>query len=280
MIKITADSTCDLSQELLDQWSISLSPLSVVVDGQAFHDGVDIVPEDIFRFVEEGKNCSTAAVNHLEYYQFFKKQLEDHDGLVHISLSSALSSSHENAQMAASMFENVVVIDSQNLSTGSGLLVLEAAHLAREGLSPAKIKNAVEEKVSLAEASFVVSNIDYLYNGGRCNAVEATGAKLLKIKPSIEVENGKMHPGKKYRGSYLRCIEHYIEDRLANRNDIDPETIFITHCACDKETVSRAKELVSSLYPFKNIYTTQAGCTIACHCGPVTLGILFFKKNS
>lgn len=279
MIKVTADSTCDLSKPLLKEWNITLTPLSVVVEGQSYHDGVDIVPDDIFTFVEEGKNCSTAAANQLEYYQLFKQHLEHHEGLVHISLSTHLSSSYENALTAAKAFKNVAVINSLNLSTGSGLLVLKAAQLAKAGRSPGEIKKIIEEDIPLVEASFVVSNIDYLYNGGRCNAVEATGAKLLRIKPSIEVEEGKMHPGKKYRGNFTRCIEHYyIEDRLTGREDIDPDILFVTHSACDEETVNTAKNLAASLYPFKNIYVTQAGCTIACHCGPKTLGILFKKK--
>ncbi len=279
MIKITADSTCDLSPELLRIWNVSLSPLCVVVDGEIFHDGVTIRPSEIFTYVDQGKNCSTAAGNIDEYYHFFKKHLDEGaQGIVHISISSHLSCSYANAHHAASYFPNVVVVDSLNISSGSALMVKEAVSLAQEGFSTQEIAEKLHALSDFIEFSFDVNNIDYLRRGGRCSALEATGAKILNIKPSIEVEKGKLSPSKKYRGTFPLCIKNYVSTRLSQRTDIDTDTVFITHCECNEELLYAVKEQVLSLVPFENVYIAQAGCTIACHCGPGTLGLLFRRK--
>ncbi|MGN7476239.1 DegV family protein [Solibacillus silvestris] len=276
MIKITADSTCDLSPELLAKYDISLAPLHVLIEEDDFLDGVDITPKDIFRYVSvENKSCSTAAINTYEYEQFFKPFTETHETIIHISLGSQFSSCYQNATLAAQELKQIIVIDSQNLSSGSGLLVVEAAELARQGKSPQEIEARLIALIPEIEASFVIDKMEYLKRGGRCSSIEAFGATLLKIKPSIEVVNGKMEVGKKYRGNFKGCLEKYIKDRLAGRTDIDTSRIFITHSECSDETVASVKEALSELKQFDDVLITKAGCTISTHCGPNTLGILF-----
>ncbi len=276
MIKITADSTCDLSPELLAEYDITLAPLHVLINDEDFLDGVNITPKDIFQYVGvENKTCSTAAINTYEYEQFFKQYSEEFDAIIHISLGVQFSSCHQNAQLAAQEFNNIFVIDSQNLSTGSGHLVIEAAELAKKGLRAEQIVAQISALASQVEASFVIDKMDYLKRGGRCSSIEAFGATLLKIKPSIEVLDGKMEVGKKYRGNFKGCLEKYVKDRLENRSDIDTSCIFITHSECSEDIIELVKSLVSEYVQFDKVYITKAGCTVSTHCGPNTLGILF-----
>lgn len=279
MIKITADSTCDLSPEVLEQFNISLVPLHVLIDDEEYLDGVNITPLDIFKFVgEQGKTCTTAAVNTFEYEEFFKKFSPEYEAVIHINLGSGFSSCYQNARIAAESFDNVYVINSNNLSTGSGHLVYEAALMAKEGMSPSDICSKLEQMASKVDASFVIDKMDYLRQGGRCTGVEAFGATLLKIKPSIEVVDGKMIVGKKYRGNFERCLEHYVKDRLENNEQIDRIRLFITHSHCSPGTVEKVKNEVSKYVTFDEIIETTAGCTISTHCGPNTLGILYLRK--
>lgn len=276
MIKITADSTCDLSKEIIEQFQISLAPLHVLVDDQDYLDGVAIQPKDIFEYVgNQGKTCSTAAINVFEYEQFFKPFAETHEAVIHINLSQHLSSCYQNAKLAAQSFKNIYVIDSLNLSTGSGHLVYEAAMLAQKGLAAPEIIAEIERIKSNVRASFVIDKMDYLKKGGRCSSIEAFGATLLKIKPSIEVKDGQMVVGKKYRGNFDKVLEKYIEDQLVNIEEIDPSRVFITHSHCSSETVQKVRQQLESYEHFEQILETTAGCTISAHCGPNTLGILF-----
>lgn len=278
MIKITADSTCDLSPELIEEMHITLVPIHIIVDDRTYNDGVDITPEDIFRFVEEeGRQCKTAAVNVYEYASIFEELSPKHEAVIHISLGSGFSSTHQNARIAAQQFDNVYVIDSQNLSTGSGHLVYDAALMAKEGRSAEEICRKLEQMVPKIEASFVIDKLDYLHKGGRCSGLEALGAKLLQIKPCIEVIDGRMDVGKKYRGNLGRCLEHYVRDRLKGRTDIDYSRLFITYSSCPEDILNRVKSVVQELSQFEEIIVTKAGCTVTSHCGPNTLGILFKK---
>lgn len=278
MIKITADSTCDLSPELIEEMHITLVPIHIIVDDRTYNDGVDITPEDIFRFVEEeGRQCKTAAVNVYEYVSIFEELSPKHEAVIHISLGSGFSSTHQNARIAAQQFDNVYVIDSQNLSTGSGHLVYDAALMAKEGRSAEEICRKLEQMVPKIEASFVIDKLDYLHKGGRCSGLEALGAKLLQIKPCIEVIDGRMDVGKKYRGNLGRCLEHYVRDRLKGRTDIDYSRLFITYSSCPEDILNRVKSVVQELSQFEEIIVTKAGCTVTSHCGPNTLGILFKK---
>lgn len=279
MIKITADSTCDLSQDILETLDITLIPLHIEVDGQDFLDGVNITPKDIFRYVgEEGKTCKTAAANVFEYDQVFGELSPKYDAVIHINISAEFSSCYQNARLAAQNYSNVFVVDSRNLSTGSGHIVLEAAELAKEGLPAEEIVNRLNESIPKVDASFVIDRMDYLHKGGRCSGLEAFGATLLKIKPSIEVIDGAMKVGKKYRGNFDRCLEMYVKDRLSDTSVIDTRRIFVTHSHCAPETVARVKEVVKQYVQFDEIIETTAGCTISSHCGPNTLGILYKRK--
>ena len=278
-IRMTADSTCDLSPELVRKYDIGIAPLSVIIDGECFHDGVDVTPRDIFRAVEAGKSVRTAAVNTYEYREFFTEQLKTCDQIVHICISSEFSTCYNDAMEAARQTGNVFVVDSRNLSTGSGLLVLEGAEMAGNGLEGEKIAERLRERTALVDASFTVRSIDYLRRGGRCSGLEALGAKLLHIRPSIVVRDGKMHPGEKYRGRYEHYLKHYIADTLADDSNIDFNRVFITHSPSEEGLVRFAIDTVKSYGLFKEVLETMAGCTVCTHCGPDTLGILFMRKR-
>ena len=279
MIKITADSTCDLSQELIEKYNIAISPLHVLIDEEDFLDGVTITPKELFRFVEqENKTCSTAAINTYEYEEFFKQFSGSHDAIIHISLGMGFSSCFQNANLAAENFSNVYIVDSANLTTGSGLLVLAASELANKGLPAEEIVKQLNELTAKISASFVIDKMDYLKRGGRCSSIEAFGATLLKIKPSIEVKNGKMEVGKKYRGSFKGALEKYLKDRFENIDSIDPKRIIITFTDGASDIVNHIKEVIASYNYFEEILITTAGCTISSHCGPHTLGVLYINK--
>ena len=281
MIKITADSTCDLSPEILNDYNITLMPIITLVDDKEFRDGLDITPEEIFRYVdEEGKTCRTTAINSFEYERFFAQFSSQYTALIHICIGSGFSSCYQNATIAAQNFSNVYVVDSANLSSGSGHIVLDAAQMAKNDMEVQEILSRLEDTIPKVDASFVIDRLDYLDRGGRCSGLEAFGARLLNIKPSIEVIDGKMKVGKKYRGSFERCLENYVRDKLTDRQeDIDYSRIFITHSPCDQATVQKVKEAVQRYGNFKEIIETNAGCTVSCHCGPNTLGILFKRLS-
>ena len=277
-VRITADSTCDLSPELVRKYDIGIAPLSVIIDGNVFHDGVDVTPRDIFRAVDAGKSVRTAAVNAYEYREFFTEQLKTCDQIVHVCISSEFSTCYNDAVEASRNMDNVYVVDSRNLSTGSGLLVLEGAEMAADGMDGAKIAEILRERTGLVDASFTVHTVDYLRRGGRCSGLEALGAKLLHIRPSILVRDGKMHPGEKYRGRYEHYLKHYIADMLEDDSTIDFNRVFVTHSPSEEGLVRFAIDTVKSYGLFKEVLETMAGCTVCTHCGPDTLGILFMRK--
>lgn len=279
-IRISSDSTCDLSREYLFAHQVEILPLCTIKAGETFHDGVDITPEDIFAHVAAGGDlCSTAANNVDDYITTFRKMLATCDAVIHIDISSDFSSCYQNACIAAQEFENVYVVDSRNLSTGHGLVVCEAVELAEAGeLSPQEIVQHLNEYTQRVEASFVLDQLEYLRKGGRCSTLAALGANLLSLKPCIEVKDGKMQVGKKYRGKYKNVIVSYVKDRLQNRDDVDHHRIFITHTTMDDGIVDAVRQAVEECGPFDEILETTAGCTISCHCGPSTLGILFVRK--
>ena len=277
-VRITTDSTSDLSPEIVRKYDIGVVPLSVIIDGQVYHDGVDVTPRDIFRAVDAGKSVRTAAVNAYEYREFFTQQLKTCDQIVHVCLSSEFSTCYNDAVEAARQLDKVYVVDSRNLSTGSGLLVLEGTEMAANGLEGQKIAESLSERTGLVDASFTVHSIDYLRRGGRCSGLEALGAKMLHIRPSIIVKDGRMHPGEKYRGRYEHYLKHYIADALANDSSIDFTRVFITHSPSEEGLVRFAIDTVKSYGLFKEVLETMAGCTICTHCGPDTLGVLFMRK--
>ena len=278
-VKIISDSTCDLSPELLERYDIAITPLCVIKGGKEFHDGVDITPADIFTHVDGGGElCSTAAVSQFEYTQMFTRYAKEYDEVVQINIGSNFSCCYQNACLAAQEFDNVFVGESGNLSTGQGLLVVAAAKLAQQGVSGIEIAERVRALVPKVEASFLIERLDYMRKGGRCSTVAALGANLLKLKPCIEVREGKMSVCKKYRGSFEKCIRQYVKERLDGREDIATELVFITHAAADTNVVAAAKEETAQYGSFEEVEETQAGCTVSCHCGPDTLGILFVRK--
>ena len=280
-IRMTADSTCDLTPELIRKYNIGIVPLSVIIDGEVFHDGVDVTPRDIFRAAEAGKSVRTAAVNTYEYKKFFRVQLKNCDQLVHVCLGSGFSTCFSDAIEASREMDNVFVVDSRNLSTGSGLLVLEGIRMIAEGAEDGRtVAETLQEKTSLVNGSFVLRTIEYLRRGGRCSGLEALGAKMLHIRPSIVVENGRMRPGEKYRGRYEHYLKHYIEDILGNDSNIDFQRVFVVHSPSEEGLVRFAIDTVKSYGLFREVLEAMAGCTICTHCGPDTLGLMFLRKGN
>jgi len=279
-VKICADSVCDLSPELVEKLALPVIPLYVMLGGKEHRDGVDIVPEDIYNHVAGGGTIgSTAAISVADYIEFFQKQLEDCDAIVHFHISASMSSCYQNACIAAEEVGNVYPIDSANLSTGIGLQIIDAVEMAEKGMSAEEIRDAVNANRGKVEASFVVDSVDYLHKGGRCSAVAALGANLLGLKPCIEVRDGAMGVAKKYRGKIGKCLLQYVRERLEGREDIDTCKIFITNSGGFTDEELRAVEdEVKKYQSFGAIYHTRAGCTVSNHCGPKTLGILFEKK--
>ena len=279
-IVITSDSTTDLSIELKERYNITTLPLGVTLGDKTFFDGVDITPDEIYEHHSKtGELPKTAAANVSDCIDFFKKFVDEGKTVIHISLSSEMSSTYNNSRMAAMEFDNVYVIDSKNLSTGGGLLVIAAAEMAAKGMEAEKIVEEVEKLVPCVDASFVIDNLEYLHKGGRCSAVAMLGANLLKLKPCIEVKEGKMGVGKKYRGNYKDVLLTYVKERIGDASDIDLDRVFVTHAGCDKEIVDSVVAEVKKTAPFKEVFLTRAGCTISSHCGANTLGVLFIRKN-
>ena len=221
---------------------------------------------------------ATAAGNVGEYEERFKEYAQEYDAVIHISLSSELSSSFQNARLAADEFDNVRVIDSKNLSTGQGLVVLKACELAKTAENLDQLEADLIAFTEKVEASFLLDRLDYMVKGGRCSSVVALGANLLNLKPCIEVKNGKMSVVKKYRGSYNKCLASYVKDRLSGRDDIDRNTLFVTRTPVSQDCLDAVAAAVNDCEAFQNTYWTEAGCTISCHCGPGTLGVLFVRK--
>jgi DegV family protein with EDD domain len=278
-IKILSDSTCDLSPELVKQFDITLVPLTIVKADEQFKDGVTITPAEIFAHVAAGGNlCSTSANSVGEYEDEFAKYAPLYDGVLHINLGSGFSSCYQNACIAAQDFDNVKVVDSRNLSTGQGLVVLEACKLAKECASLEELHEKVQAFTEKVEASFLVDKLVYLAKGGRCSAVAALGANLLNLKPCIDVKDGKMGVSKKYRGKYHKCLADYVKERLADRDDIRRDVLFVTTTGVAEEEYGAVMAAVAEHGHFETKYETTAGCTVSCHCGPGTLGVLFVRK--
>ena len=278
-IKILSDSTCDLSQQLLQENNISLVPLTVIKDGKEFKDGVTITPAEIFAHVAAGGDlCSTSANSVGEYSDMFAQYADQYDGVLHITIGSGFSSCYQNACIAASDFENVKVVDSMNLSTGQGLVVLEACRLAKECATLEELHEKVQAFTAKVEASFLVDKLTYLAKGGRCSAVAALGANLLNLKPQIDVKDGKMGVSKKFRGKYGKCLANYVQEKLADRDDIRRDILFVTKTSVSEEEYAEVMAAVKQYGHFETVYETFAGCTVSCHCGPGTLGVLFVRK--
>ena len=278
-IKILSDSTCDLTPAQLQEHDIDLARLTVIKGDEQFTDGLTITPADIFAHVAGGGNlCSTAAFSIGQYEELFAKYAGDYDGIIHINIGSGFSACHQNATIAAADFPNVRVIDSMNLSTGQGHVVLEACRLAKTCNDLDEIADKLNAFVPRVEASFLLDQLKYMVKGGRCSSAAALGANLLNLKPCIEVRDGKMSVVKKYRGNYAKCLASYVKDRLADRDDIVRDELFLTYTPVTDECLSAVKAAIEEHGNFETVYETTAGCTVSCHCGPGTLGVLFVRK--
>ena len=279
-IIISSDSTCDLSKELIERYNIRILPMGVSLGDSVYRDGVNIHPDDLYAYVEKtGQLPKTSAINMAENADFFAELTKDGSAVIHFTISSSMSATYNNARVAAEDFEDVYVVDSKNLSTGNGLLVIAAAEMAQQGLEAKEIVQKVTAMADCVDASFVVDNLEYLAKGGRCSAVAAFGANLLQLKPCICVKNGAMGVGKKYRGKFERVLPGYVAERLANSEDIDLNWVFVTHAGCDPQLVESVAQLVKDTLPFREVLVTRAGCTVSSHCGANTLGVLFIRKT-
>ncbi len=277
-IIISTESTCDLSKELLAENDIRLLPFHITTNDGSFLDG-QVSTEELFELTDKtGVLPKTNAINQFEYEEYFTALKKEADAIIHISLSSGLSSSFNNALNASKQFENVFVIDSLNLSTGIGLLVLYACDLVKQDKAPQEIADLLNARRDKVQASFVLHRLDYLYKGGRCNALSYFGANLFKIRPRIVVKDGKMSSDKKYKGSMGKVVAKYGQGVLEEFNKPDLERVFITYTTATPEMLEEARMAVQSA-GFRNVYETRAGCTIASHCGANTLGILYFNDG-
>ena len=272
-IAISAESTLDLSKELIKQYDIHVIPFAVLLGEESYFDG-DINSQDIFDYVDKTKVLPrTSAINDFQYREYFQSVLDQgYDALIHISLSSEISSSCSNAQKAATKFDNVYVIDSRSLSTGIALEVIYASKLAKKGLKAEEIVEKVSARIPYVQASFVIQTLEYLHKGGRCSGLTRLGAAILRIKPQILVSDGKMSPGKRYFGRKSQVINSYCDDVLEQFDNPDLSVAFVTHTLATPEMVAVAIEHLKNR-GFKTIYETKAGATITRHCGPMTLGI-------
>ncbi|MBR2909136.1 MAG: DegV family protein [Clostridia bacterium] len=280
---ITTDSSCDLNKEQLIESNIKILPLYVNLNGEEFRDGVNITPEDIFTFVKENKKLpKTSAISQADFKAFFGEILKENPDaeIVHIGLSSGLSTTYNNSVNAANEFDGKVIsVDGKNLSTGTGLLVLYASSLAKQGLSKEEIAEKVTSRVPFVQASFIAQEIEYLWRGGRCSAVAMFGANLLKIKPRIQVIDGTMKNNGKPRGKTVPVLKQYVDDVLKEYNTPDPTICFVTHSSIEPEIAEEIAEYVKSKNIFKEVVTTIAGATITSHCGKGTLGILYINDG-
>ena len=277
-VKVSSDSISDLGN-LYEERGIARLPIPIVLGDRTGLDG-DINPSDIYDFFDRTKTTpKTSAITPEEYYNFFSAQTEDGSELVHFTISSEMSSCYRNAVAAAERCKGVYVVDSRNLSTGAGLLVLYADDLAKAGLSGAEIKAKADARSGAVQASFVVDTMTFLYRGGRCSGVAAFIASVLKIKPCIAVTGGKMEVCQKYRGSTDKAIVKYVADTLRSYPDPDLKYVFVTHTSARPEVVETVKREVLAAFPSANIIETIAGATVTSHCGKGTLGVLYFNDG-
>lgn len=279
MVKILSDSTCDLSQELVERYDIEILPLHVLLGDEDHKDGVDITPAEIFAWSDEHKSTPKTAAPSLEdAVDRIGKLLEDGNEVICFSISESMSSSLNIMRLAIEELEaedRAFAFDSANLSTGIGLLVVEAACMAKDGIGAAEILKKLEELRPRVRSSFVVDTLTYLHRGGRCSGVAALAGGMLKLHPKIVVVNGKMEVDKKYRGNIIKVIKAYVKDMEEDLKAARPARVFITHSVQDPEIVKGVKEYLEGLSVFEEILETRAGGVISSHCGPGTLGVLF-----
>ncbi len=277
---ILSDSTCDLSKDIVNARDIRISPLTVVFGDENHLDGVDVTPDDVYAYYKKsGKLAKTTATNMAEHEDFISENVPEGKEAVYFTISSELSTTFNNARLATEDMDNVYVIDSRNLSTGIGLLVLHACDLADEGKSAKEIYDEITAMTENVDASFVVDTLEYLHKGGRCSSIAALGANLLKLRPMIQVKGGKMTVTKKFRGKMPEVLKQYVTEKLNDENRFIGKRIFVTHSGNCDEIAEELKAIVLEKQPDKEVLITRAGCTVSCHCGPGTLGILGIREN-
>lgn len=280
-IRIVADSTCDLSSELIRQYEISILPLNIVLDMTSYCDGEEIVPDEIYTWAEKNRRTpKTAAVAFDRTLDLIRPMKDNGDDVIFIGISGEMSTTCNVLRLVKEELEydRMFIIDSGNLSTGIGLQVLRAAGLAAAGRNAESIAAEIENSRDKVRASFVVERLDYLAMGGRCSTVTALLGGKLNLKPRIEVSGGKMSAGKKYRGAQDKVILKYVQDMRDNLLAADPERVFITHSGCPEEVTEQVKRYLEELGVFQNIHVTRAGGVISSHCGPGTLGVLYYTR--
>lgn len=282
MVKIISDSTCDLSPELIAKYDIDILPLHILLGEDEYEDGKNITPEQIYSWSDENKTTpKTSAPALTDAIELFKQYIDEGREIVCFSISSSMSTSGNVMRIAAEELEAedcITVIDSANLSTGIGLLVIEAAIMAQNNHTVEEIVSAIEALKPNVRASFVVDTLTYLYRGGRCNAVSAMAGGVLKLHPKIVVENGAMNASKKYRGKINSAIMTYVKDMEDDLKAARPDRVFITHSGCDRTIVEEVHSYLENLGVFSEILETRAGGVISSHCGPGTLGVLFIQS--
>ena len=281
MIKIISDSTCDLSKDLIEKYNIDILPLHIHLGEEEYQDGVTITPDEIYTWADANNTTpKTSAASISEVIDLLQPYVDNGDEVICFSISSSMSANNNVMRLAVEELEaeeTIHVIDSANLSTGIGLLVIEAAVMAKDGKTANEIVAKMEELTPLVSASFVVDTLTYLHRGGRCSSVAALAGGVLKLHPKIVVENGKMDASKKYRGKIQSVILSYAKDMEEDLKLAKNDRVFITHSGCDESIIHEVKEYLSSLNVFKEILVTRAGGVISSHCGPGTLGVLFIK---
>ncbi|MDD3243840.1 MAG: DegV family protein [Eubacteriales bacterium] len=280
-IRIFADSTCDLEKAQLERFGVTIVPLYVTLGDNHYRDGVDISPEDIFRHFEKTKETpKTAAPTPGDFIESFKPAAQNGDDILFIGISSHMSACCNNAILAAKEFPDtkIEVVDSQNLSTGIGLLVMKAGEFVVSGMTLEMTAQKLRTLVPKVRASFVIDTLTYLYHGGRCNALQAFGANALHLKPKIVVCDGKMGTSSKYRGKIQHCAQRYAKDIMKALEGVDTSRVFVTYSVSDDVFHREVGKIVEASGVFNEVVYTRAGCVISSHCGPYTIGVLYIEE--
>lgn len=281
-VKIVADSTCDLSADLIEKYDITIIPLCIVMGENSYFDGIETTPEEIYKWADANKTTpKTAAVTIDNAASLLKPFMDEDREIVFFGISTQMSTTCNVVRLIGedAGYDKLHVIDSQSLSTGIGLQVLYAARLSMAGESAASIVEKAEKRRSAVSASFVIDTLTYLSRGGRCNSVTALLANTLKLKPEIVVKDGAMIVAKKYRGQLGSVLLKYVKDQEEALLAADKNCVFITHSGCSEDIVAPVKEYLESLSYFENIYVTRAGGVVSSHCGPGTLGVLYYTDG-
>ena len=281
VVRIFADSTCDLSEEFIETYNITIVPLCIVLDGKSYYDKLELSPEEIFHWSDEHRTTPKTAAITFDYVEkVLRPCMEADEDVIFFGISEDMSTTCNVMRLAADDYTTgrVFVINSENLSTGIGLQVLRAAEMAAAGLAAPEIVERIEADRSKVRASFVVDTLTYLARGGRCSGATALLANTLKLHPMIEVINGKMEVGKKYRGALNKALLKYVKDMEEELKKADSQRVFITHSGVSPKTVQKVREYLESLDHFQEICETRAGGVISSHCGPGTLGVLFYDQ--